>query len=133
MQPQIYTGVDGHLQIGGTEIPFSAYRWTGGITTLPMWTAASSPFPDVLPSRTLPLVLIIRGFFAVDLNPSETLRLGQEVSDVIVFVNSSIKAATDFAIVVSLAAGVAEGASFFEVALTSSWKYGDFAHDSRHP
>ena len=128
MQPQIFTGVDGRLQIAGSDIPFSAYRWSGGVTTLPMWTAASAPFPDILPSRTLPLTLIVRGFFADDLNPSDDLAIGVEVSDVIVFVNDSIQAATDFAVVVNIAVGVADGASFFEIALTSSWKYEEFSN-----
>jgi hypothetical protein len=124
---QIFTGVDGHIQIGSHDFPFSAYTWIGAVTTLPMWTAASSPFPDQLPCQQQPMSLAVRGLFADDMNPADFLSNGIEVADVIVFVSESITATCDFALITGFTTGVtADGASFFQLILTSSWNYGDF-------
>ncbi len=138
MQNQFLTGVDGHLQINKQDLRFSAYRWAGGISSLPMWTAASSPLPDQLPCLQQPLSLVVRGLMQTGagaggqqneqaLDPSDIGQIGDELEDVIVFVNDEITAACDFALLSNLQVGVtAGGVSFFELTLTSSWRYDDF-------
>jgi hypothetical protein len=127
MQPRVSTGVNGHLQIAGDEIPFSAYIWQAAVTTLSMWTGGSSPFPDVLTCRQQALALTVRGFWASDLNPNALLRNGNEVSDVIVFIDDMVSAACDYAIITNFRTSVStDGASVFTLTLLSSWQYGDF-------